>query len=126
MTENEYQALKESIKTHGIITPIIIGQHIPLIDGRHRILAAQETGQHHIPAHILTNTTKEQEQELKTTLNTNRRHLTTRQKRQITETQLNNNPTRTNKQINAITTTPTTTIKTIRTKLHQDKNTPQP
>ena len=122
-TDTEYQTLKNSIKEHGIITPIIIGTHHTIIDGRNRYQAAQELGHTHIPAIFITNKTKEQEQELKITLNANRRHLTQRQKRQLAETELQKNPTRTNTQIAHITGNTKTIIKNLRTKLHQQNNT---
>ena len=36
LTDQEYGALRQSISDHGVQTPIVIGEHIALIDGRHR------------------------------------------------------------------------------------------
>ena len=44
MSQKEFQALKESIKQHGLYFPIIVNNDYFLLDGHHRYRACQELG----------------------------------------------------------------------------------
>jgi ParB/RepB/Spo0J family partition protein len=70
-TEETFKELVDSVRTHGIITPISVrrkptgkddhpdGKEFELIDGLHRFSAALEAGLKDIPAQVLDKTTEE-------------------------------------------------------------------
>lgn len=101
LTDHEYESLKASIAQHGVQVPVIIGQHIPLIDGRHRILASQELGHTDIPAILVTGLDHEQERQLAIALNSVRRQLTRAQKRALVESELMRHPEHSDRRIAA-------------------------
>lgn len=88
LSNDESEALYNDIKEHGVQVPIIIGEHIPLIDGRHRWRIAEELGIENIPASFTHGLTEEQERALSVSLNCARRSLTPEQKRQLVATQI--------------------------------------
>ena len=102
LTDHEYAALRQSIADDGIQVPVILGQYIPLIDGRHRLLIAQELGLDTAPAVLTQGLTPEQERRLAISLNAARRQLSRAQKRTIIETELMRDPARSDRTIAAI------------------------
>ena len=102
LADQEYQALRDSITEHGVTAPIIIGEHIPLVDGRHRLLISEELGRTEIPAVFLTGLTAEAERELAISLNTARRQLNRAQKRTLVESELMRDPARSDRRIATI------------------------
>jgi transposase len=74
-TETE---LRESIKSRGVVAPVIVDQHGAIIDGHNRQRIAAELGQD-IPVHAI-DVSPEVREELEITLNTVRRHLTVEQR----------------------------------------------
>lgn len=102
LTDQEYEALHDSIERHGIQSPIILGEHIPLVDGRHRLLIAEELGLDDVPSIWLQGLDPEQERELAIALNAARRQLNRTQRRKIVEAELMRNPTRSDRWIASI------------------------
>lgn len=102
LTDSEYDALRASIRRHGIRTPILIGEHTTLIDGRHRLLIAEELGLNDCPAIFLTGLSAEAERELAIGLNAARRQLTRAQKRTLIEAELMRDPARSDRLIASI------------------------
>lgn len=103
LTDGEYEALKESIRLHGIQMPIIIGEHIALIDGRHRCLAHQDLQlDTPIPALFTEGLTADDEHALAISLNAARRQLTRQQKRLLVTSELHRDPARSNGYIAAV------------------------
>lgn len=51
MTESQMTALKESMKTYGFLTPIVVDQDNKLADGEHRYQVYKELGMTEIPAY---------------------------------------------------------------------------
>jgi hypothetical protein len=60
--EEEYEAMKESIKEHGLLNPLLINQNGVLLDGYHRHKACMELGIS--PAYKIINTKNEFEEKL--------------------------------------------------------------
>lgn len=102
LADHEYDALRDSIARHGVRIPIIIGEHIALVDGRHRLLAATELGLTDIPAIFLHDLGPEAERELATSLNAARRHITRQQKKILVEHELTRDPNRSDRLIASI------------------------
>lgn len=102
LSDHEYEALRQSIKLNGVRSPIIVGEHIACVDGRHRMLISIELGLTDVPAIFLDNLSAEQERELSIGLNAARRQLTRQQKRSIIENELMRDPERSDRRIASI------------------------
>ncbi len=102
LTDSEYEALRESITRHGIRTPVVVGEHIALVDGRHRLLIAEELGLLSAPAIFLQGLEPEQERELAIGLNAARRQMTRQQKRVLVGAELHRDPARSDRWIASI------------------------
>lgn len=102
LTDHEYEALRQSIKLNGVRSPVIVGEHIACVDGRHRMLIAIELGLVDVPAIFLEDLGAEQERELSIGLNAARRQLTRQQKRSIIENELMRDPERSDRRIASI------------------------
>lgn len=101
LSEADYQALKDSIRVHGVRVPVILDEELRIIDGRHRIKAAIELGLR--PLYLLIGGLTDGERaELEIVLNAARRHLTRQQKRKLAEYELVRDPARSNRRIAAI------------------------
>jgi hypothetical protein len=61
MSDQQYRALKESLKRDGQIMPIIVNEHNVVLDGHHRLRAMSELG---IPPYFETKRFKSREEEL--------------------------------------------------------------
>lgn len=128
LTDNEYTALRASIERDGIQAPVLLGRHIPLIDGRHRLLIADELDIP-CPCVLLDNLTPEQERELAITLNVARRQLNQAQKRSLVQSELMRNPARTDRLIGTICGVDHVTVGDIRLQLAEEEhllNSPAP
>lgn len=121
LSETEYEALKESIRRHGIRSPILIGEHIACIDGRHRLLIAEELGIQDAPCVFLSGLDAEAERELALGLNAARRQLSAAQKRTLVESELHRNPARSDRLIGSICGCSHPFVAGVRDKLVQDE-----
>lgn len=86
LQRDEFDALRESIKQHGIQTPVLIGDHT-VIDGRHRCLVAQELNVE-VPSIFLQGLTQDQEHEIALAVNSVRRQMSQKQKHEIVRREL--------------------------------------
>lgn len=75
LTDEEREALRESIATFGVLQPVIVDEVGAIIDGHHRAVIADELG---IPYErtVLAGLSEEQKVEQALALNLGRRHLT--------------------------------------------------
>lgn len=92
LSESEYDALREDIKAHGVLSTVDIDERGVILDGHHRQQIATELGIT-CPKRVvrgLHNDTSKRTYAL--TVNTNRRHLTAEQRRHLTETSLREDP----------------------------------
>ena len=53
MNQDQFEALKKTIKKFGYLVPVILDKELRIADGEHRYLAYKEMGMKQIPAYIL-------------------------------------------------------------------------
>ncbi len=87
LSDEEFEALKTSIKKDGVRVPVILGEHM-LIDGRHRWRACAELGLREIPTIFLPGLSAREEHEIAITVNAIRRHLNREQKQSLVRAEL--------------------------------------
>jgi ParB-like nuclease domain len=117
LSDAEWTSLKQSVRDHGVQTPIVIGEHIPLVDGRHRCIASRELGITEIPAVFLIGKTPEEERELSITLNAARRQLGQAQKRALIRRELTRDPSKSDRRIGAVCGVDHKTVGTVRNEM---------
>ena len=54
MSDEQFEALKSTIKKYGYLVPVILTKSHKIIDGEHRVRAYQELGKKNIPAYVLS------------------------------------------------------------------------
>lgn len=101
LSDHDYQALKQNIRQHGIHNAILVGQHIPIVDGHNRAKISVELDIP-CPCLFLDGLTRDEEHELAIGLNAARRHLTRQQRRKLIENELARDPTRSDRRIAAV------------------------
>ena len=128
LTPPEYDALHDSIAEHGIQVPVVLGTHLGLIDGRHRLVVAQELGLTEVPCILLTELSETQERDLALELNTARRQYTTDQKKSVADHLLMSDPTRSDRHIARLAGLAPNTVKSLRASIQEalDLLTPEP
>lgn len=102
LSASERASLKQSIADDGVLAPILIGEHIPLLDGFHRHELSVELGLTEIPAVFVIGKSAEEEYELSLSLNTARRQLSQAQKRSLIRSELARDPSRSDRRIAAV------------------------
>lgn len=113
----EFEALKESIRQHGVIVPIIKDEHGTIIDGHHRERACRELKIKDIPTITLAGLTEEQKRDHALVLNMVRRKLTRKQMREIIATELRRTPDISNQWLAEIVGSTDKTIQSVRQEL---------
>ncbi len=88
----EYHALKESIRRHGVLLPVIKDDKGKTIDGHHRERACRELGIADYPILTLHGLTEDQKRDHALLLNLVRRKVTRRQLREIIAAELRRTP----------------------------------
>jgi hypothetical protein len=83
LADEEYQALKASIATFGVLTPVVLDEDGKVLDGHHRLRACAELGVVDYPRTILPGLSEDQKVEQALTLNLARRHLSIEQKHRL-------------------------------------------
>lgn len=82
LSKDEYESLKQSIKSHGVNVPVEYDEEGAVLDGYHRVKICHELNIKKWPSLIRTGLSEEQKIKLARTLNYNRRHLTRDEKQQ--------------------------------------------
>ena len=98
LSGHDYQALRESIRSHGIHNAIIIGEHLPIVDGLHRAKISVELGIP-CPALFLDGYSRGEEHEIGVALNASRRQLNRQQRRKLIESELARDPERSDRRV---------------------------
>jgi ParB-like chromosome segregation protein Spo0J len=75
LTEREATDLRESVRRHGVIAPVIVDENDGVIDGANRLAIAAEVGAAVVPVEVRAGLTHEKKVELAYSLNEDRRHL---------------------------------------------------
>jgi len=113
----EFEALKESIRQHGVIVPIIRDEKGTIIDGHHRDRACRELKVKDVPTITLAGLTDEQKRDHALVLNLVRRKITRKQMRQIIAAELRRQPDLSNRWLAEIAGTTNKTVECVRQEL---------
>jgi DNA-binding Lrp family transcriptional regulator len=120
LTEDEYEALRDSIDQHGQIVEILADVDGTIIDGRHRDRACRELDLepriHYLPA----GTSADELKSLSLVVNLARRQLTAGDRRGIIRDQLLRDPRRSDRTIAAAVGVSPTTVGSVRKELEQN------
>lgn len=126
LTDAEYQALRDSIQTYGQQVPILLGQHIPVVDGLHRLLVLEELEIDEVLIIELEGLTAEQEHDVAFTINVARRHLNRAQKELLIRYELSRDATRSSRRIAAICGVHHETVETVRRTVAREQEVARP
>ena len=113
----EYEALKESIRQHGVIVPVVKDEHGTIIDGHHRERACRDLKVKDIPTITLAGLTDEQKRDHALVLNMVRRKITRKQMRAIIATELRRTPDISNRWLAEIIGSTNKTVESVRREL---------
>lgn len=113
----EFDALKESIRQHGVIIPIIKDESGTIIDGHHRDRACRELRIKNVPTITLAGLTEEQKRDHALILNLVRRKITRMQMREIIAAELRRTPDISNQWLAEIVGSTDKTIQSVRKEL---------
>lgn len=91
LADDEYAALEQSIRDHGVRVPILVDDNRSIIDGHHRKEIADRLGVE-CPKQFAGDLTDEQKRTLALSLNVHRRHLSREQRRHLIESSLKADP----------------------------------
>lgn len=125
LSDPDYEALFESIKAHGIRTPVLLGQHIAIIDGRNRCNIAVELGIREIPVVFIEDLSWEEEHDLSLTLNIARRQLGISEKKEVVRSELLRDWGRSDRKIASVCGVHHETVGKIRLQLWREKEDPE-
>lgn len=99
LTAEEYGELKSDIAKRGVMVPIEYDEHGNVLDGHHRLQICAELGIKDFPKVIRAGMTEDEKRTHARKLNMARRQLTTTQRRQIIQDQLQETPEMSDRQI---------------------------
>ncbi len=121
LSDEDFEALKESIAENGILVPILIGEH-GIIDGRHRARAWLDLGfpPENIPFEVVPGLTAEQEHEKAVMVNVIRRHLNREQKQFLVGQEIRRDAARSDRMIAQICGVSPTTVGSIRQQVERE------
>ena len=120
----EFKALKESIRQHGVIVPIVRDENGTIIDGHHRDRACQELKLKNVPTITLAGLTEEQKRDHALVLNMVRRKITRKQMRAIIATELRRTPDISNQWLAEIVGSTDKTVESVRRELIEGSEIP--
>lgn len=101
LADDDFQALKSDIEKNGVLVPVEYDEHGHILDGHHRVAICKMLGITEWPRFVRKGLSEEDKRAFARSLNCNRRHLSTDQKRQVIEQQLLDTPNNSNRQIAA-------------------------
>lgn len=110
----EFEALKESIRQHGVLVPVVRDENGTLIDGHHRSRACEELGIRNVPTITLAGLTDEQKRDHSLMLNLVRRKITRKQLRTIIAAELRRQPDLSNRWLAEIVGSTKNTVESVR------------
>lgn len=99
LTADEYNELKDDIANRGVMVPIEFDENGNVLDGHHRLKICDELGIKDFPKVIRAGMTENEKRTHARKLNMARRQLTTTQRRQIVQDQLQETPEKSDRQI---------------------------
>lgn len=125
LSDSDYEALRESIEEHGVQTPVLLGEHLPIIDGRNRWNISTDLGLKEIPAVFVEGLSWEEEHDLSLTLNIARRQLGIAEKREVARAELLRDWARSDRKIAKVCGLHHETVGKIRLQLWAEKENPE-
>lgn len=99
LSEQEYAELKADIAAHGVLVPVELDEAGNVLDGHHRVKAAQELGLTDWPQIVRIGLSDAEKRAHARKLNLARRHLNAAQKRELIKQQLAETPQKSNRQV---------------------------
>jgi ParB-like chromosome segregation protein Spo0J len=119
LTPEEYAALEASIREHGVLEPIVYDpQTADIIDGYHRLEIGTRLSVH-VPRRSVKGLTDAQKTVMALTLNVDRRHLNTEQRRELLAKSIKADPEASDREHARRTGTSPTTAGTVRHELEE-------
>lgn len=97
LSADEFESLKQSIRTDGVTVPVIVDEAGNIIDGHHRAMVCRELGIDY-PSRTVEGLSEQEKLAMSVSLNINRRQLTREQKRLIIAQQLRTAPEKSNRE----------------------------
>ncbi len=85
LTDEEYESLKQSIETQGVMVPVVYDEDGNILDGHHRVQVCEELGIKNWPSIIQSGLSKAEKKALVLVLNDARRHLSESDRQKIRE-----------------------------------------
>lgn len=101
LSEDEYRALKDDIKAHGVLVPVEYDGDGNVLDGHHRVKACRELGIEEWPRIDRKFASEADKRSHARRLNLARRHLNRKEQRRLIADELRERPERSNRQIAA-------------------------
>lgn len=121
LSDQDYADLKEDIEANGVTVPILVGEHIPIIDGLNRWNIALELGiADQVPLKHVTGLSKAQEHEMMLRINVRRRHLTAAQKHSLARAEVLRDPARSSRAIALLCGVSHPTVEKVRQELREE------
>lgn len=99
LSADEYQELKADIAKRGVLVAVELDDAGNILDGHHRVQAAQELGLQDWPQIVRIGLTEDEKRTHARKLNMARRHLSREQRREMIEATARENPNKSNRQI---------------------------
>lgn len=99
LSPEDYEQLKADIAERGVLVPVELDEAGNVLDGHHRIKAAQELGLEKWPQIVRIGMSEDEKRTHARKLNMARRHLSREQKRELIATAARENPTKTDREI---------------------------
>lgn len=116
LSDNEFAALRADIEHRGVLMPVIVDEDLRIIDGRHRLLIAEELGIN-CPYVIVDDLTEDEKHEVSIALNAARRQMNRLQRRKLIEFELMRDPRRSDRRIGAICGVHNVTVASVRSEI---------
>jgi len=125
LSAEDYAALKQDIAEHGVQVPIEMDEDGNILDGYHRVRAAEELGISDWPKIIRRFDSDADRRSHARRLNVVRRHLTQEKRRALIADELKEAPARSNRQIAAGLRVDDKTVQAVRAQMEADAEIPQ-
>lgn len=99
LSDDDYRRLKGDIEEVGVLESVKYDEDGNIIDGHHRVKACKELGITDWPREVLSGLSEQEKRTRARSLNLNRRHLTSAQKRELIQQQLEDTPEKSNREV---------------------------
>ncbi|WP_320188884.1 ParB/RepB/Spo0J family partition protein (plasmid) [Agrobacterium rosae] len=101
LADDDFLALKADIEKNGVLVPVEYDENEHILDGHHRVAICKMLGITDWPRFVRKGLSEEEKRAFARSINFNRRHLSSDQKRKVVEEQLKDTPESSNRAIGA-------------------------